>query len=157
MNKNIILTATLALTFAFAKGQNLFPEKFSDCGLTQFCLDCGDTKGVYNGDLNSFFAETFQSKSLKNIEGTVFVQVLIDTTGKQCVISIGNKAKGKVSKLELLSFQKHFLQHKSKYSEHFITYRIVFEDMLSKQGFYLNLFYKLKHSKALNNLFLSLL
>jgi hypothetical protein len=27
--------------------------------------------------------------------------VLIDTTGKQCVISIGNKAKGKVSKLDL--------------------------------------------------------
>ncbi len=101
MNKIYILTATLFLAFSFAKGQNLFPEKFNDCGLAQFCLDCGDTKGVYDGDLNSFFAEKFQSKSLKNIEGTVLVQVLIDTTGKQCVISMANKAKGKISKLDL--------------------------------------------------------
>lgn len=101
MNRNTILTATLVLTISIAKSQNLFPEKFNDCGLTRFCLDCGDTKGVYSGDLNSFFIENFWTKNLKDIEGTVLVQVLIDTTGKQCVISIGNKAKGKISNLDL--------------------------------------------------------
>ena len=101
MNKIIILTIVFLLTLTIVNGQNLFPEKFSDCALTQFCLDCGDTKGIYSGDLNSFFAEKFINKNLKNIVGAIFVQVLIDTTGRQCVISIGSKATGKVSKLEL--------------------------------------------------------
>jgi len=101
MNKFITLILTLLLTLTVVKGQNLFPEKFNDCALTQFCLDCGDTKGVYNGDLNAFFANKFQVKNLKKIEGSVFVQILIDTTGRQCVISIGNKATGNISKLDL--------------------------------------------------------
>ncbi len=101
MNKFIILTTTLVLTFSFVKGQNLFPKKFNDCGLTEFCLDCGDTKGIYTGDLYNFFAKKFKEKNFKNIEGTVLVQVLIDTNGKQCVISIGNKAKGNVSNLDI--------------------------------------------------------
>jgi ligand-binding sensor domain-containing protein len=101
MNKIITLTVAFLSTLTIVNGQNLFPEKFSDCALTQFCLDCGDTKGIYSGDLTSFFAEKFKSKNLKNMEGSIFVQVLIDTTGKQCVISIGNKATGKVSKLAL--------------------------------------------------------
>lgn len=101
MNKIIILTATLLLTLTTIRAQNLFPEKFNACTLTQFCLDCGDTKGTYSGDLNTYFAEKLQGKKIKNIEGSIFVQLLIDTTGKHCVISIGNKATGKVSKLDL--------------------------------------------------------
>jgi len=101
MNKIFTLTAAFLLKFAVVNGQNLFPEKFNNCALSQFCLDCGDTKGVYLGDLNAFFAEKFQTKDFKNIEGTIFVQLLIDTTEKQCVISIGNKATGKISKLDL--------------------------------------------------------
>ncbi len=81
--------------------QNLFPEKFNDCALTQFCLDCGDIKGTYYGDLNTYFAEKLQGKNLKHIKGSVFVQLLIDTSGKQCVMSIGNKATGNVSALDL--------------------------------------------------------
>jgi hypothetical protein len=101
MNKITILTAILFLSFSFAKGQNLFPEKFSDCGLSDFCLDCGDTKGVYDGDLNRYFAKKFQEKNLQEIKGTILVQILIDTTGKQCVISIGNKTQGKITNLDL--------------------------------------------------------
>lgn len=101
MNKTVVLSLVFYVFFLSVKAQNLLSEKFNDCRLSQFCLDCGDIKGAYDGDLNEFFAEIFQSKNLKNIEGTVFVQLLIDSTGKQCVISIGNNAKGKVSRLDI--------------------------------------------------------
>lgn len=101
MIKTIILSTTLLLVFMPGRAQNLFPEKFSGCAISTFCLDCGEIKGAYNGDLTAFFAEKLQADQLKNIEGIVLVQVLIDTAGRQCVLSIGNKASGKVSKLNL--------------------------------------------------------
>jgi len=101
MKKYISLSVIFILCFYFVKGQHLFPEKFNDCALSTFCLDCGDVKGAYSNDLQAFFAEKFETKNIKNIEGVVFVQVLIDTSGKQCVMSIGDKASGKTSRLDL--------------------------------------------------------
>jgi ligand-binding sensor domain-containing protein len=101
MNKTIALATFLLLNLAIVYGQNLYPQKFTDCALSGFCLDCGDIKGVYEGDLNGYFADIFKPGDLSKIEGTVFVQLLIDSTGHQCVISIGNKAKGNISKLDL--------------------------------------------------------
>jgi ligand-binding sensor domain-containing protein len=101
MIKQIVLSTTLLMIFEIGKAQNLFPEKFGGCTFSSFCLDCGEIKGAYNGDLTAFFAEKFQTNMIRNIEGVIFVQVLIDTAGRQCVLSIGNKATGKVSKLDL--------------------------------------------------------
>lgn len=101
MNKFTLTTAAFLFSCLFVKAQNLFPEKFDNCGVTEFCLDCGDTKGAYTGDLNNFFAENFKEKNLKGIKGTVFVQVLIDTTGSQCVLSIGNKTNKNIANLQL--------------------------------------------------------
>ena len=101
MIKKIILPTALLLVFELGRAQNLFPEKFGGCTFSSFCLDCGEIKGAYNGDLTAFFAEKFQSDKINNIEGVILVQVLIDTIGRQCVLSIGNKATGRVSKLDL--------------------------------------------------------
>lgn len=101
MKQRISLAVAFLATTITLKAQNLFPEQFTDCALAEFCLDCGDTKGIYSGDLNDFFAHTFQAKDLQGIEGTVFIQLLVDTQGKQCVISMGSQATGGVDKLNL--------------------------------------------------------
>ncbi len=101
MKRIFILAAKFLLISSISKGQNLFPEKFNDCHLSTFCLDCGETKGFYNGDLFPFFTEKFEPEKIKGVSGTILVQILIDSTGKQCVISLGNKASGKISKLDL--------------------------------------------------------
>ena len=99
--KKVLLLAIIVFFFITIKAQNLFPEKFNDCNLTEFCLDCGDTKGVYKGDLNQFFSQKFSPSKLRGVEGSVFVQILIDSSGHQCVLSIGNRTTGKFSKIEL--------------------------------------------------------
>ncbi len=101
MKKYIFILTVFIFSLSFLKAQNLFSEKFDDCSLSTFCLDCGDTKGIYSNDLKTFFVEKFQTKNIKNIEGVILVQLLIDTSGNQCVKSISKNASGKISKLDL--------------------------------------------------------
>ena len=89
-----LLPATIILLFtsSLTDGQNLYLEKFDGCNIGSFCLDCGETKGAFKDDLTTYFSGKLTTKQLKEIDGTVLVQVLIDTTGMQCVKSIGNHA-----------------------------------------------------------------
>ncbi|MEO9219917.1 MAG: two-component regulator propeller domain-containing protein [Bacteroidia bacterium] len=90
MKQLLIIIGLTFLTTSLIRGQNLFPEKFDDCNMDRFCLDCGETKGIYNGDLNEYFSKAISAKKIKRLNEIILVQVLIDTTGKQCVKSIQN-------------------------------------------------------------------
>ncbi|MDO9153533.1 MAG: hypothetical protein Q7U47_07500 [Paludibacter sp.] len=57
MKQFFIIIGLTFLTSSITLGQNLFPEKFDDCNMGRFCLDCGETKGTYNGDLNEYFSK----------------------------------------------------------------------------------------------------
>lgn len=100
MKRTILLLLTLFnLTLSYS--QNLYPEKYKDCSLTSFCLDCGDTKAEPPKSLMSELLNKFDKKSLNKIKGTIEVQILIDENGKACLLSSVNQTNISSKKLGL--------------------------------------------------------
>jgi ligand-binding sensor domain-containing protein len=100
MKKTILSLLTLfSLTLSYS--QNLYPEKYKDCSLTSFCLDCGDTKAEPPKSLMSELLNKFDKKSLNKIKGTIEVQILIDENGKACLLSSANQTNISSIKLGL--------------------------------------------------------
>lgn len=79
----------LTLCFSpFIKAQNLYPKKLDNCITDKFCLDCGDIKAnVDTLKLNSLIKELNSSNKLNGIKGRLMFQILVDATGKGCVLS----------------------------------------------------------------------
>jgi hypothetical protein len=86
-----ILISIFTIFTIKVQSQNLFVEKFDDCHQAKFtfCLDCGEPKANYEGDLDEYFNSKLKGLS-KNLNGKIFVQLIIDSLGKQCVKSIQN-------------------------------------------------------------------
>ena len=100
MKRTILLLLTLfSLTITYS--QNLYPEKYKDCSLTSFCLDCGDTKAEPPKSLMSDLLDKFDKKSLSKIKGIIEVQILIDENGKACLLSSVNQTNISSKKLGL--------------------------------------------------------
>lgn len=100
MKRTILLLLTLfSLTITYS--QNLYPEKYKDCSLTSFCLDCGDTKAEPPKSLMSELLDKLDKKSLSKIKGIIEVQILIDENGKACLLSSVNQTNISSKKLGL--------------------------------------------------------
>lgn len=96
------ITLTIGLFIInFAFGQHLYPEKYDECKLSRFCLDCGDTKAEPPADFVTDFLSNLNEKSLKKIKGSIVVQILIDSIGKPCLLSAQNETNIKSKKLKL--------------------------------------------------------
>lgn len=70
--------------------QNLYPEKYENCKLSHFGLDCGETKAQPPKNIINEIISNFDKKSLTNLKGTIELQILIDETGKPCLLSSQN-------------------------------------------------------------------
>jgi hypothetical protein len=96
------ITLTIGLFIInFAFGQHLYPEKYDECKLSRFCLDCGDTKAELPQDFVSDFISNLNEKSLRKIKGSITVQILVDSIGKPCLLSAKNESNVKSKKLGL--------------------------------------------------------
>jgi hypothetical protein len=84
--KNILVIITL-LIVSNLYSQNIFVEKYEDCHIGRFCLDCGNPKAKFKEDINNYFKENVVNIS-KTLKGTIFVQILVDSIGNQCVQSM---------------------------------------------------------------------
>src|SRR5690606_16312057 len=69
--------------------------------LTNFCLDCGDTKAESPKSLINELLDKFDKRSLSKIKGIIEVQVLIDENGKACLLSSVNQTNISSKKLGL--------------------------------------------------------
>lgn len=98
--KYIILTLGLFIT-NLTFGQHLYPEKFNQCKLSKFCLDCGDTKAEPPQKFIENFISNLNKKSLKKINGFIDVQILVDSIGNPCLLSAKNETNIKSKKLKL--------------------------------------------------------
>lgn len=100
MKKIIFYFLTLfSLTSSYS--QHLYSEKYTDCNLTSFCLDCGDPKAQPPKSIVNDLVNKLDKKSLSKINGTIEVQILIDETGKPCLISSVNQSNISSKKLGL--------------------------------------------------------
>lgn len=78
--------------------QNLFPVKLDNCLTSQFCLDCGDIKAGYiEKDFRKLVIRLNWSLNLYGINGTVKLQVLVDSTGKGCVLSHTDQSNSSIT------------------------------------------------------------
>jgi sugar lactone lactonase YvrE len=82
-----ILVITILLITANLYSQNIFIEKYGDCHIGKFCLDCGNPKAKFKNDINSYFKKELTGLS-KKLKGNIYVQILVDSLGNQCVKSI---------------------------------------------------------------------
>ena len=86
--RQLLLLGFLFLT-VIVKGQNLFPEKFSDCNSEMFFLEGKEILAEKNDrELLSEIVNNMDNEILKKIKGEIFIQVKIDTVGKPCCISL---------------------------------------------------------------------
>ncbi len=89
--KKILITIFLAINTITLYSQNLYPEKFDDCKLTAFCLDCGDPKAQPPKTIIQNILTGIGEKNLGILKGTIELQILIHQDGRPCLLSVDNK------------------------------------------------------------------
>ncbi len=99
--RKIILTTIIILIFNFSYGQNLYPEKFENCKLSRFCLDCGEPQAEIPENGLQFLIDNLNPKALKKINGAITLQILVDTLGSSCLISAKNETNISFKKLNI--------------------------------------------------------
>ena len=99
--KKIIFTLLMLLSLVLSYSQNVYPEKYEDCHLASFCLDCGNTKAQPPKTIVDELVSNFDKKSLSKIKGSIEVQVLVDENGKPCLLSSVNQTNVSSKKLDL--------------------------------------------------------
>ena len=82
-------------------GQNLYTQKFDNCKLSNFCLDCGEIKAEIPQTFKEEFIKSLGSKNLNKVNGEIEIQILIDSFGKPCLLSADNRTNIKSNKLNL--------------------------------------------------------
>jgi hypothetical protein len=87
-------------TFSFS--QEIFSEKYPGCTSSIFSLE----KDTANSKLNkisftTLFREKIGPKKFKKIEGILYLQIIIDTSGNSCLMSVENKTNLKSEELKL--------------------------------------------------------
>lgn len=97
--KQIRLTLIALLLVNFTFSQNLYPKKLNNCVTDHFCLDCGDQKAdVDKIAFNNLIQELNNSCKLDGLNGKIIFQVLLDSTGKGCVLSHTDVSNNSVTK-----------------------------------------------------------
>ncbi len=90
MRKTIYIIA-LCLFSTLLKAQSLYPEKFEDCKLSEFCLDCGTPQAQPPKTVFQNILRGVGESKLTTLKGTIEMQILVDQQGKPCLLSIDNK------------------------------------------------------------------
>lgn len=87
MSKIPLIILTLLIS-TFLNAQNLYPKKIDNCITSVFCLDCGDVKTNVDKDkFKQLLTDLNSTNNLSGIKGKVKFQILVDSTGKGCVLS----------------------------------------------------------------------
>lgn len=90
MYKSILLFIAFVFTSYASSAQYLYPEKFKGC-ILGFGLDLGNPKAKAPDNFADKIIENMNSAALEKIEGSIEVQILIDTLGQPCLLSANNK------------------------------------------------------------------
>ena len=88
--RKVILSILGWLFVLSASAQYLYPEHYMK-NVSNFCLDCGDVKAEPLSDAWMRMNSAFNSKALKEANGEIVVQILVDTFGCARLLSADNK------------------------------------------------------------------
>lgn len=70
--------------------QNLFDQKYEDCNTDYFTTESDSIKVFPSVDVKSFFKENINEDALKQIEGVLTFQIIVDKNGNSCLLSFEN-------------------------------------------------------------------
>ena len=102
VSMKIILLLSLLSVTSLSFSQEIYPEKYSGCVSDIFSIEKDTIEAKLDiKRLLSAFKETTGSKTFNKIRGILSLQVIVDTFGTPCLISIENKTNIKSSKLQL--------------------------------------------------------
>lgn len=99
--KKILITIALGIITSVLYSQSLYPEKYNDCNLTAFCLDCGDAKAQPPKTIIQNLITGIGEKNLSVLKGTIDLQILVNQDGKPCLLSVDNKTNMSSTDLKL--------------------------------------------------------
>ncbi|WP_256001942.1 ligand-binding sensor domain-containing protein [Pedobacter deserti] len=86
--QKFLFTLLLLSIVHYANAQNIFPKKLNNCPTSKFCLDCGDVKvGADSLKFSKMIQYLNSHNNVNNLRGSILFQVLVDSTGKGCVLS----------------------------------------------------------------------
>ena len=94
-----ILIFIFVLISIISHGQNLFPEKFSNCECDVFFLEGKEIFAQKQDDvLLNEILEQIDSEVISKIKGEVSIQVIINADGVLCCMSMKNNLNEKAEK-----------------------------------------------------------
>lgn len=89
------------VTTLVIKAQQLYQEKFDDCRLSAFCLDCGDTKAEPQSTFIDEIINNLHKSMFAKAKGVIEVQILIDEQGAPCLLSLQHRINVSITRLAL--------------------------------------------------------
>lgn len=99
--KKILFAIAISITAISLRAQSLYPEKFEDCKLSSFCVDCGESKAQPPKTIIQNLLTGIGQKNLGILKGTIELQILINQDGKPCLLSVDNKTNISSTDLKL--------------------------------------------------------
>lgn len=97
---HLFLILFLMLSTALS-AQHIYPTHYEGCNTSQFALE---GKHIYaEKHARTLLHEILQGidqTTLKKAKGEIMIQIIVDTLGTPCVLSIKNSLKGKIKKID---------------------------------------------------------
>jgi ligand-binding sensor domain-containing protein len=92
------------------QAQHIFPEKFEGCNEEMFAFESDTTiSRIADEELINIVTRDLDSKVKKKIRGLLLLQILVDSTGKSCLLSIENKTNKSSSTFNLKNSIDNYL------------------------------------------------
>lgn len=101
MKKTLVIIAVLFLPQAYS--QNIFEEKFDDCNIGYFKTESDTTSVEMVSDFVKMLSTNFDDETVKRIRGILSLQIIVDTEGKSCLLSLENQTNINTVKLGVKS------------------------------------------------------
>lgn len=110
------LLSILVMLFAVQMyGQNIFEEKFDGCNTDYFEIESDTITVELISDFVKTLSSNFDSETVKKIRGVLSLQIIVDTDGKSCLLSLENETNINTAKLGIKSIvDEHLLWEKPK-------------------------------------------
>jgi hypothetical protein len=113
INRIILLACLLGAISGYA--QNIFPEKFDDCITDRFALESDTiTAKIKDQDLIGVIMNSFDSKTKAKVRGTLSLQIIVDSEGNSCLMSLKNDTNIKTRNLNLKPYIDKELKWKNR-------------------------------------------
>lgn len=85
-----------------------FIQKIENCITSVFCFDCGIIKANVDKDkFDELLTNLHSTNNLKDIKASVMFQILVDSTGKGCVLSHTNNSEIPMSYISTMTFDNN--------------------------------------------------